>query len=912
MTNATNKQSNKGIKTTCPYCGVGCGIKVVTPANANKPVILGDKNHPANFGKLCIKGKNLGETLGETLGENLGETLGQQNRLAQPLIKGQAQKWSRALDHVASQLSQTIQQHGPDSVAFYVSGQLLTEDYYLANKLMKGFIGSGNIDSNSRLCMASAVVGHKRAFGEDIVPLSYSDVTKADLVVLVGSNLAWCHPVLHQRIMDEKQRRPELKLVVIDPRLTPTAAMADLHLPIKSGSDILLFNGLLDHLAKHWKINSNSQIDGLEAALASAEIDAQKLADTGLDIDALWQFFQLFANTDKVVSLFSQGINQSSQGSDQCNAIINCHLASGKIGREGCGPFSVTGQPNAMGGREVGALANTLASHMEFNNPEQHQTLSEFWQTDRLATKPGLVAVDLFDAMAAGKIKAVWIMATNPLVSMPNSEKVKQALQQCPLVVVSDCVANNDTLAYADVILPSQGWGEKDGTVTNSERRISRQRAFMTPHADAKADWWMIKEVAQRMGFGNAFNYQTAGQIFAEHARLSGANNHGSRAFDISALANISESDYQQMLPTQWPQPAGQRLNLNDQQLFTDGRYFTANQQPKMLAVSLSPLTSHKSSDELRLNTGRYRDQWHTQTRSGKSATLSHSAPEPRVDIHPEDAKVMAVKDNQLALIKNAAGQALLRVRVTDAQRQGELFAPIHWSQSNNNQGAINRLVSANPDAFSGQPALKHSQVTLTPWGHRSEAMLIVDAPMTITDCDYQVSQTISGGICYHLADVKTAQQLFDQLISQIEQAYPASLAKLSSDDPARHSYRQYYYQDDKFVAGLVVAAEKSALAEGWLSRFFQLAVDNDSKRALISTDIEAQRQQKTFCHCLKVSFKQLKQQIHQGETPNVEGIVKNLEKRVRDIQNRTGAGSGCGSCLGDIALTLKEQAISC
>ena len=881
LTNA----KNRGIKTTCPYCGVGCGINVMKD---KKTVILGDKDHPANFGSLCIKGKNLGETLNH------------QDRLSQPLVKNFPQTWSRALDHVANRFNQVIEQHGPDAVAFYVSGQLLTEDYYLANKLMKGFIGSGNIDSNSRLCMASAVVGHKQAFGEDIVPLSYSDVIKTDLIVLVGSNLAWCHPVLHQRIMAEKKRRPELFLLVIDPRLTATAAMADLHLSIKSGGDLLLFNGLLDHLNKQKKITTSA--DGLEKALENAALDSHKLSETGIDLQTIKRFFQLFSDKDKVVTLFSQGINQSSRGSDQCNAIINCHLASGKIGREGCGPFSITGQPNAMGGREVGALANTLASHMEFNNVEHYQILTKFWQTENLATKPGLKAIDLFDAIAVGKIKAIWIMATNPLVSLPDSNKVKQALKLCPLVVVSDCVSSNDTLDYADVILPTYSWGEKDGTVTNSERRISRQRAFMTPYEGAKADWWIINEVARKMGFNKAFNYKTPSEIFSEHAKLSGTNNNGSRAFDISGLAGISERDYQQMLPIQWPQPAGKRLVLDDQLLFTDGHYFTTNHKPQMLAVSATPVDPQplESTLALKLNTGRYRDQWHTQTRTGMSATLSHSHPEPLLDLHPIDVKKFSLQDNQLALLKNTSGETLIRVRSTNSQRQGELFTAIHWSDNNSNQGAINRLISAVSDPYSGQPALKCCEIELTPWEHGSEAMLIVNKPIEITGVDYQVRQKIVGGYCYHLADLQNSQQLFNNLVNLIEEVYPQPISKLNAINPASLSYRQYYYQGNKFIAALVVDAQKSKLAEGWLSRFFQLPVENQNKQMLISSDIQAQRQQKTFCHCLKVSFQQLQRQIDSG--------ILN----VHDIKKLTGAGNGCGSCVADIELLFKEQVVLC
>ena len=459
------KTSESGIKTSCPYCGVGCGVQV--KMQAGKMQLSGDAQHPANFGKLCIKGKTLLQTIDN------------QNRLPSPEINGQSVSWDTAISHVADGFKETIDKYGPDSIAFYVSGQLLTEDYYLANKLMKGFIGTANIDTNSRLCMSSAVAAHKRAFGEDIVPISYSDITKADLVIITGSNLAWCHPIIFQRIREEKVTRPQLKVIVIDPRHTASCEIADLHLAISAGGDLVLFNALLSFLAANDGLENNLG-SGLDEALKSAALDAEKLANIGLSDSELRQFFELFNQSEKVVTLFSQGINQSEQGVDQGNAIINCHIASGKIGKIGSGPFSITDQPNAMGGREVGALCNTLASHIEFTDTHLYPALERFWQTNNIATEPGLKAVDLFNAIDDGKIKAIWIMATNPALSMPDINKVRSALAKCPLVVVSDCVADNDTLSLAHVKLPAHAWGEKSGTVTNSERRISRQLSFDT------------------------------------------------------------------------------------------------------------------------------------------------------------------------------------------------------------------------------------------------------------------------------------------------------------------------------------------------------------------------------------------------------------------------------------------------
>src|SRR4051795_6910717 len=546
----------RATKTACPYCGVGCGI-LATPDGRGGAAISGDPEHPANFGRLCSKGSALGETLGLT------------NRLLYPMIrcdKGSMERvaWSDALDHVAHRFQHIIARDGPGAVAVYLSGQLLTEDYYVANKLMKGFLGSANVDTNSRLCMASAVAGHRRAFGADTVPGVYADLDEADLIVLVGSNAAWCHPVLFQRILRNKAERGA-RIVVIDPRRTATAEDADLFLPIAPGKDSALFCGLLVHLADLCALDYryiDAHTDGFENALARARAIAPDLTATarlaGLPAADVARFFELFHTIPNAVTCFSQGVNQSSQGTDKVNAIINCHLATGRIGRRGQGPFSLTGQPNAMGGREVGGLANQLAAHMGFN-VDDIDRVGRFWQAPRVATREGLKAVQLFDAIARGKIKALWVMATNPAVSLPRARQVREALGRLDLFVVSDNVAANDTVAAgAHVLLPAAAWGEKDGTVTNSERRISRQRAFLPPPGEAKPDWWMVTQVARRMGFAPAFPYRTAADIFREHAALSSFENGGRRAFDLGGLADIGDDAFAALDPVQWPMPAGE------------------------------------------------------------------------------------------------------------------------------------------------------------------------------------------------------------------------------------------------------------------------------------------------------------------------------------------------------------------
>src|SRR6516164_5843194 len=537
-------------RTTCPYCGVGCGV-LATPDNNGGAAIAGDPEHPANLGRLCSKGSAL------------GETLALESRLLYPMIrcKGVMERvaWSDALDHVAHRLKHIVARDGADAVAFYLSGQLLTEDYYVANKLMKGFVGTANVDTNSRLCMSSTVAGHRRAFGADTVPGCYEDIDQADLLVLVGSNAAWCHPILFQRMIANKERRGA-RIVVIDPRQTDTAEDADLFLPVRPGTDTALYSGLLVHLADTNALNRNyidNHTTGFDQALTRARSIAGSAAATalatGLCEADVTTFFQMFAATPRTVTLYSQGVNQSAQGTDKVNAILNCHLATGRIGKKGASPFSLTGQPNAMGGREVGGLANQLAAHMGFTPPDIDR-VRRFWKAPRIATHEGLKAVQMFEAIGRGEIKALWVIGTNPAVSLPNADAVREAMKKLELLVVSENVRDNDTVNVgAHVLFPALAWGEKSGTVTNSERRISRQRAFMPAPGDARPDWWILSEVAKRLGFSAAFEFASAADVFREHAALSAFENVGGRDFDIGAFLFFRHETAYEMLPLHWP-----------------------------------------------------------------------------------------------------------------------------------------------------------------------------------------------------------------------------------------------------------------------------------------------------------------------------------------------------------------------
>ncbi|CAH6959625.1 Nitrate reductase [Vibrio chagasii] len=778
--------SNKDwIKSTCAYCGVGCGIEV-RPTASGKLEVRGDKDHPSNYGKLCTKGAALGDTVTPI------------GRLTQPMQRvasgQQLLPWSSASQLVADKFKQAIEQHGPDSVAFYVSGQLLTEDYYVANKLMKGFIGSANIDSNSRLCMASSVVGHKRAFGTDTVPVCYEDLEQAEVVVITGSNLAWCHPVLFQRLRAAKQANPGMKVIVIDPRYTDTCEIADIHLALESGSDVALFNGLLAYLDDNDKLDSDyieHHTQGFTEAIRTAtdyrytesgwgKKSVPEL--TGLSEQQLEQFYHLFASNEKVLTIYSQGVNQSTQGCDKVNAIINSHLATGKIGKPGMGPFSVTGQPNAMGGREVGGLANTLAAHFEFGDPQSHQTVSEFWQTDSLATRAGLKAIDLFDAMNEGKIKAVWIMATNPVVSLPDSEKIKTALEKCPFVVVSDCIADTETTRLADVVLPAQGWSEKSGTVTNSERRISRQRRVLPSPGEAKPDWWILKEVAQKMGFKEQFDYRHEGEIFKEYCEMTVLGNETGKARDLCliGLTQLDEKGYGELTPQQWPVLEYQP-EIIEQRMFTDGEFFTESGKAQFVVVEHDkPIADTSVEFPLIMNTGRIRDQWHTMSRTGLAAGLGEHTPEPFVAMHPDTVAELRLDEfgldafnhatiNPVVKVRSAQGECQARLVVTKEMRREQVFMPIHWNAPTAKDSKPCDLILPHTDAASGQPEFKHTPVVVEPCGYRSEAALVSDKVMDCSGFDYWVRQRVEGGFLYRISSSKNPMELVIQLANTLD-----------------------------------------------------------------------------------------------------------------------------------------------
>jgi len=882
-------------RTTCPYCGVGCGLLAAADGT-----LSGDPDHPANMGRLCSKGAALGDTLATD------------GRLLHPQIGGRNAGWDEALDRIAAAMTRAVAAHGPDSVALYVSGQFLTEDYYVANKLMKGFIGSANIDTNSRLCMASSVAGHVRAFGEDIVPGCYEDIELADLVVLAGSNAAWCHPVLYQRLAAAREKRGT-KVVVIDPRRTATCDIADLHLALRPGTDVAVFAGLLLHLVEsgacnetwtqHYATGFNQTVKSArEAAPSLAEVAA--LAD--VPIDDLQRFYQWFAATERTVTLYSQGVNQSSAGTDKVNAIVNCHLATGRVGRAGMGPLSLTGQPNAMGGREVGGLANQLAAHMNFADAGDVDRVRRFWNAPRIATRPGLKAVDLFDAVLDGRIKALWIMSTNPAVSMPRTERVRAALAICPFVAVSDCWPT-DTTRFAEIVLPAAAWGEKSGAVTNSERCISRQRAFRQPPGEARPDWWMLTEVARRMGWAEAFDYRKPADIFREHARLSAFENGESkrRLFDIGALAELSDEQYDSLKPVRWPLPRGvQEPWPAVARLFGDGSGFpTADGRARFVPTPYrAPAVPVSEQFPFILNTGRVRDQWHTMTRTGRLPRLMAHQREPFVDISFEDAVRLHLNEGDLVRIESPHGEAVLPFRVADGLRAGEVFAPMHWTDQFTSAGPIGRLVGAATDPVSGQPELKASPVRLTAVAPQWHGLLLSGSEQVPQGSYYWGRVPLERGHAFTLIgwEPLPSGRGTEFWIAALLGASTAAELVIYAD-PARGTYRYASIACRKLEACLFIARAGAALpSREALAAPLGSRIEPEARAFVLAGSPGGAAAQNaagpTICSCFGVGLHTLH-----------GAIVSRRLSSVAEIGAVLRAGTNCGSCIPELNAILNS-----
>ncbi|HEY8152740.1 MAG TPA: nitrite reductase large subunit NirB [Myxococcota bacterium] len=687
-------------RSVCSFCGVGCGV-IVTSQGDRMVGVRGDPDHPANRGALCTKGLALHEMVS-------GD-----DRLRAPLgrrVKGgplERLSWEAAEDRLAGALREALRARGPDAIGLYLSGQLLTEDYYALNKLAKGFLGTNHVDSNSRLCMSSAVSAYQRAFGVDGPPTCYEDLDHADLYLVVGANMAWCHPVLFRRLETARaSRRPAPRLIVLDPRRTATAGVADLHVALRPGSDGVFLTAVLAELWRRGRLDDayvdahTENFEALEAVLPDFGPERVE-RDCGISQATLASVVDWWADAGAALSLWAMGVNQSAHGTDTANALINLHLASGQIGRPGSGPFSLTGQPNAMGGREVGAMATMLSAHRDLASERDRLDLASFWGSGPIGATPGRTAVELFDHAADGGLDVLWIVATNPAVTLPDQASVRRALERTPLVVLQDVVGGTDTARYADLLLPAAGWGEKSGTMTNSERCVSRLNAAVPPPGEARPDWMIAAAIAARMGFGHAFAWRSETDIWREHTATTAGRDCDMLGMTAERLASS---------PLRWPCPDASHPGTL--RLYGDGRFQTPSGRarfvvPRRLRVAEAP----SAGTPIALTTGRVRDQWHTMTKTGRVARLLGHSPVPEIELSPADAARLGIGDGDLVRVTASRGGFTMPARITDALPEGVAFAPMHWSDATAEDALVNGALAPQIDPHSKQPELKHVPV---------------------------------------------------------------------------------------------------------------------------------------------------------------------------------------------------------
>jgi ferredoxin-nitrate reductase len=707
------------IKTTCSYCGVGCGI-IVNNDSKNGVTVTGDKNHPVNKGMLCSKGMNLHYVVNDT-----------SDRILYPEMRWSKShpmervSWDEGLDRAAAVFTSIINKYGPDSVGFYISGQCLTEEYYLVNKLVKGFLKTNNIDTNSRLCMSSAVAGYKKTFGEDSVPIAYDDIELADTFLITGANPAWCHPILFRRLEQHKEKNPKVKIIVIDPRRTDSAQAADLHLQIIPGTDILLYHAIGKRLIEKGYIDNDfikkhTENFNLykELVMSSSLENTSKLC--GISVDEIKLAADIIGKAKGFISLWAMGLNQSAIGVDKNTALLNLSLLTGHVGKPGSGPFSLTGQPNAMGGREVGGMANLLAVHKELNNPVHRKEVADFWGVDSVSEKPGLTATEMFEALESGKMKAIWIICTNPLVSLPDSRRVEKALAKAKFVVVQDISHNADTAKFADLLLPAAGWLEKEGTMTNSERRISYLPKGINAPGEALSDVEILTRFAQKMSF-SGFNFNTTEDVYKEYCLLTKGTNIDISFLNYNRLKN--EGTFQ------WPVP--DYGHPGTPRLFTDKKFYTPSQKAIFNLPTVIENTSEQPNDTfpLILTTGRIRDQWHTMTKTGKVSRLMTHTPSPMLEINPIDAFKIGIDNGDIVVVSSKNGEVRVKAKVSDAIKVGVVFLPMHWGkQLENDLNRTNNLTNTLVDPISKEPDFKFTIVSVAKYVKPFEKIAVVGA----------------------------------------------------------------------------------------------------------------------------------------------------------------------------------------
>jgi ferredoxin-nitrate reductase len=710
---------NSEIKTTCSYCGVGCGI-IVKNDPKNGVTVTGDTGHPVNKGMLCSKGMNLHYVVNDTSDRILYPEM----RWSKSHPKERV-SWDAGLERAAAVFSAMIRKHGPDSVGFYISGQCLTEEYYLVNKLVKGFLKTNNIDTNSRLCMSSAVAGYKKTFGEDSVPIAYDDIELADTFLITGANPAWCHPILFRRIEQHKEKNPKVKIIVIDPRKTDSALAADLHLQIIPGTDIVLYHALAKRLIEKGyadrdfiKNHTENFEKYKELVLSSSFEKASKLC--GISVNEIKLAADIIGKAKGFISLWAMGLNQSAIGVDKNTALLNLSLLTGQVGKPGSGPFSLTGQPNAMGGREVGGMANLLAVHKELNNPQHRKDVADFWGVSDISDKPGLTATEMFDALESGKMKAIWIICTNPMVSLPDSRRVEKALANAKFVVVQDISHNSDTAKFADLLLPAAGWLEKDGTMTNSERRISYLPKGINPPGEALSDVEILTRFAQKMKF-NGFNFNTTEDVYKEYCLMTKDTNIDISFLNYNRLKN--EGTFQ------WPVP--DYGHPGTPRLFADKKFFTPSQKAIFNIPTAIENTSVPPNVEFPfiLTTGRIRDQWHTMTKTGKVSRLMTHIPSPMLEMNPIDAYKSSIENGDIVVVTSKNGTVRVKAKVSDTIREKVVFLPMHWGkQLENDLNRTNNLTNTVVDPTSKEPDFKFTTVSVTKYIKPFEKIAVVGA----------------------------------------------------------------------------------------------------------------------------------------------------------------------------------------
>lgn len=886
---------------TCCYCGVGCGVLIEHDGERILDV-RGDPDHPANLGRLCSKGSSLHLT-----GDLAARALHPELRLGKQLARSRVD-WDSALEHAAGVFAETIREHGPDSVAFYVSGQLLTEDYYAFNKLARALVGSNNIDSNSRLCMSSAVVGYKRSLGADAPPCCYEDLEQSDCVLIAGSNMAYAHPVLFRRLEAAKAARPQMKVIVIDPRRTDTCELADLHLAIQPGTDVALFHGILHLLLwEGWVdrayIEAHTQgFDELKnlvrdyGPVAVAEI-------CGIAVEDLQRCAQWIGHAPSFLSLWCMGLNQSSAGSAKNSALINLHLATGQIGRPGAGPFSLTGQPNAMGGRETGSLANLLPGHRDAGDAAHRAEVARYWGVEALPEQPGLTAIELFDAVRDGRIKALWIACTNPAQSLPDQARVREALAACPFVVVQEAFATSETCRYADLLLPAASWGEKEGTVTNSERRVSHVRRAVPAPGEARADWSIACDFARRLerrlrpGRPSLFDFAEPQALFDEYRPLT-------QGRDLD-LGGISYALLDARGPQQWPLPEGASQGLK--RLYADGNFATANGRARFIAEAYrAPKERREARFPLILNTGRLRDQWHGMTRTGTTASAFGHVEEACLSLHPAELRRRRLEDGQLVRLSSRRGSLVLPVQADDGLLPGQAFLPMHWGERFLNGLGVNALTLPAFDPLSRQPELKHAAVEVAavalPWRFyalvEGDVQRRFEALRPLFDGLDYASFTLAGrerpalqvrAAASAAPDAAWLQQV-DALLDLLDGPV------LTYDDPRRVQGKRVRLENGR-IAGLRLAG--SGIASDWLKALWLSGEsDADLRRKLLAPPGAqvAAASDKTLCNCRNVRLSQVR-----------EGIVRGLD--LDGLKRELGCGSQCGSCVPEIRRLLASEA---